>query len=502
MGNQSVHPEREQVVGAATSLINHERIQELQEELFKIDQNKISSLNRQDSAFNRAMEEVNKVRDFIGKPEHILGGEAQKHGEIAESVEVHIRNARSFLEQQKPSATFEGVGRTAPEDYIINGVHVQSKFINGMNNTLDHVIAHMDKYEIFGRDGSFYHIPKDQFLNMQKVVGGQKVDGLASKTVEALRNKIHIIEAESGKSFNEVVRPSVSTYGEVQRGVVFKTVDGHEENLTGHNEELKEGIRKHANSNRDFASQAHAPSWGEAAKVGGYGAAIGATFSVSVCIYKKHCDGKRLVTYGVDDWKDVGVELAKGGGKGGVTGLAIYGITNFTDTGAPLASAFVSATFGVANLTRSYKNGEITFDQFVEQGQVVCFDTGAVALGATVGQALIPIPIVGTLVGTFAAKAFLSISKNYLGKETARLQQRLDDEYQRVLANLDQGYRVRVQEIVIEYEKLGQLTDMAFDLDNNAQFRLDASVKLAHQYGIDEQKILSNIKSVDEFILS
>ncbi|MEZ9922079.1 hypothetical protein AB4342_18280, partial [Vibrio breoganii] len=88
-----------------------------------------------------------------------------KHGEVAEKIEIAIRNARQALDQNafKPeefTATFEGVGRTAPEDYIINGIEVQSKFINGINNNLKHVIDHMDKYDHFGRDGSYYHIPK------------------------------------------------------------------------------------------------------------------------------------------------------------------------------------------------------------------------------------------------------------------------------------------------------------------------------------------------------
>ncbi|MGQ4648456.1 hypothetical protein [Lyngbya aestuarii] len=114
-----------------------------------------ASLDSQDAAFAKAIEQVAKVRDFVGTPEHILGNNKTKHGEIAEQVEVGIRNARSYLRQQTTNATFDGVGRTAPADYLIDGIQVQSKFINGVSNNLDHVLKHMGKYGNFGRDGSY-----------------------------------------------------------------------------------------------------------------------------------------------------------------------------------------------------------------------------------------------------------------------------------------------------------------------------------------------------------
>lgn len=129
-------------------------------------------LNAQDSAFRLAIAQIDKVRVFIGSPEKILGNPSTKHGEIAEQVEVGIRNARSLLEQKGFVATFEGVGRTAPEDYLLDGIAVQSKFINGASKGLDHVLEHMDKYKHFGRNGSYYQIPKDQYETITGVMNG------------------------------------------------------------------------------------------------------------------------------------------------------------------------------------------------------------------------------------------------------------------------------------------------------------------------------------------
>jgi hypothetical protein len=66
-----------------------------------------TELSKQDRAFFAAIGEIDKVRDFVGSPEKILGNTSTKHGEIAEQVEVGIRNAKSFLNSSEIRATFE-----------------------------------------------------------------------------------------------------------------------------------------------------------------------------------------------------------------------------------------------------------------------------------------------------------------------------------------------------------------------------------------------------------
>lgn len=74
-------------------------------------------------------------------------------------------------------------------DYLIDGIEVQSKFINGTNKNLMHILKHMDEYSNFGKDGSFYHIPKDTWQEIQDVLDGKPVEGLKSTTIEAIKAK-------------------------------------------------------------------------------------------------------------------------------------------------------------------------------------------------------------------------------------------------------------------------------------------------------------------------
>ncbi|MDE0179363.1 MAG: hypothetical protein OXP36_12310, partial [Gammaproteobacteria bacterium] len=99
-------------------------------------------LENQDRAFQEAMAEMQVVRDFIGSPEHILGNPDTKHGEIAEQVHVGFRRAMDAVHQRTPSATFEGVPSTSPVDYLDRGVEIQSKYYNGLRNTLSGVENH------------------------------------------------------------------------------------------------------------------------------------------------------------------------------------------------------------------------------------------------------------------------------------------------------------------------------------------------------------------------
>ena len=92
------------------------------------------ALNAQDRAFLGTIREMQVPLDFGGTPEHILGSTATKHGEIAEQVHVAVNRARDVLFGHAPTATFEGVGRSAPIYYLSDGVGVQSKYYNGLYN--------------------------------------------------------------------------------------------------------------------------------------------------------------------------------------------------------------------------------------------------------------------------------------------------------------------------------------------------------------------------------
>jgi len=494
---------QEQAIGGVTSIINQNRVQEMNELMVESFKSQNSLLQEQDLNFSEALKEVAKVRDFVNNPQNILGSDLTKHGEVAESLEVHINNAKDVLEGKVKVATFEGVGRTAPEDYLINGIEVQSKFYNGINNTLDKgILEHMGKYENFGRDGSFYHIPKDQYETIEKIMNGESIEGLTQRSINKIKETISEIELKSDQPFTDVVKSGISNYDEVQLGVIHRTIDGHEEVIEVKQEEIKSSINDDAERKRESIEADHQPSLDEAFTVVGIGAAIGGLSSVVLNIYQKRKEGKDISSFSSDDWKSVGVDFSKGAVKGGVTGGIIYGITNYSDIGAPIASAMVSASFGIAKLAESYKKGEISQNEYMDQGQLLCLDSGAVALGATAGQVLIPIPVVGALVGTYATKIFMEISAKHLSEKSNEIEKILNQEYNEEMARFDVHYQELIKEIVEEYEHVGGIMKMAFNFDmNNSVLNLNASIELAKLHGVEEKRILRTDNDFKDYFL-
>lgn len=449
----------------------------------------IANLLRQDQNFTRALEEVNKIREFVGTPENILGSEYTKHGEIAEQVEVGIRNARSYLHGGEQVATFEGVGRLAPEDYLVNGFDVQSKFYNGINNTLGKgIVGHLDKYPDFTSNDGFYHIPKDQFEVIEKILKGEQVEGLGNKSIAAIKANVAEIESRTGQSFTEVVKPGLSQYPEVQQGAIHKTLDTHEKDLNNQNSDIKKEI-----------NEAHQASLAEGLKATGVAAAVGASLSLGMGLYAHYKNGKNPFKgeLNKEEWQTLGIDTAKGAALGGVTGAAVYGLTNYASLSAPFAAAVVSATKGLASLQRDYQQGNISLDEFTSMGLVLCSESAIVGLATAVGQTLIPIPVLGAVIGSLAGQMML----NLLGKDSGKTITAIKKEMDSFLVDLNDTYLQVVEKIKLEFKRLGDLTIVAFDFDLNISL-LDRSVELAQAYGLSDDMILKNTAEIDDYFLS
>ncbi|MCB9585074.1 MAG: hypothetical protein H6718_06735 [Polyangiaceae bacterium] len=455
-----------------------------------------------------ATTELQKVVEFVKNPQGILGNPGTKHGEVAEQVEVAVRNARDYMAHLKPSAAIDVVHRTGPVDYVIDGVDVQSKFINGTRNTLDHILDHAHKYEAF--DG-VYHIPRDQYAEALSVRAGESTE-LGTRAQQALLRKISEVEASTGRPFEEVVRPGVSSYRDVQlgpravlgpnapEGPVHDTMRRHQEEVDRSRRAQQQDLR-----DRDAANRAAAePSLAGAAQAAAMGAAAGAGVQLATGIYAKLRQGKNPLRgdFTRQDWADLGVGATKGAVSGGVSAAGIYTLTNCTDLAAPFAGAVVSSALALNKVRARYHAGEIDFDEFVDLGQLVCAEGAIVGLTTAIGQTVIPLPILGALVGAAAGRLMVSVYSSYLGEDEKRLTAALEKRFDHAVQRLDASLLVRLESLIAEYERLGVLTTAAFDPTLNAQLRLSVSVRLAQAHGVAEAEIIKNEDDLDVFMRS
>ena len=445
----------------------------------------VAKLAAQEEAMGQAVAEVQNIIEFIGTPSEILGSIDTKHGEIAEVMQVGVTRARDVLVQVAPSAT-DASHRMAPEDYFMNGTPVQSKFINGANKTLDHVISHMDKYPDFGRDGSFYHVPRDQYERLARIRAGD-TEGVNARSVKAALKKIEEIERLSGKPFEEVVQPSISTYQEVQLGNAHESIEGHLEDLHSENEKLEQVIRDD-----------HKPSFAGGLKAAGTAVVVSGTLTFGVKVAGKYFkDGKNVFRgeFSEEDWNEVGLDTAKGAVTGGVTGAAVYAMTNCAGMSAPVAGAFVSAAAGVASLGKRHQEGKLSVDGLVDDSLLICTDVAVVAMFSAAGQAVIPIPILGALIGSFAGKAAFDLLGDYSAAAQAQVEARLEANR----AALTKAHQRQLDALKAKFLPVQSMTAFAFDLDCNAGL-LESSIALARIHKVPKQLILKNEQDVLAFL--
>ena len=229
------------------------------------------------------------------------------------------------------------------------------------------------------------------------------------------------------------------------------------------------------------------------------GAAFGATFALGTGIYRKYQDGKNIFRgeFDTEDWQDVRLDTLKGAAIGGVSAGAIYTLTNYASMGAPFASALVTATKGVGSLTMSYQRGEIDLDKFTDLGLIVCAESAIVGAMTIAGQTLIPVPVLGALIGSISGKFLVTVAKNLDGKTSQALQAKMDD-FNRRLNDIEQR---ALKRILSEFEALGELTTAAFNVENNRQL-LEASITLAQAYGVDKNRIIKNADDLDAFMMA
>ena len=469
---------KEQSIGIMINEINSYRIM-----------NEIYELSNQNINFSKAISEIYNVRNFVGTPENILGSQLTKHGEIAEQVEVGISNARSYIQGGDKIATFEGVGRTAPEDYIVNGLNVQSKFYNGINNVLKNgILGHLEKYQNFTEDGGFYHIPKDQYIIIQKILNGEAIENLSSRTIDTIKSNINEIEQATGKSFIDVVKPTISDYSEVQQGVIHKTLNNHEKDIISKNEQKIDEIKLE-----------HKANFQEGLKATIGAAAVGGVLSFTTSVYKHYKNEKNIFKNELSkkELKELGIDTAKGSALGGITGASIYGLTNYASLSAPFAAAVVGASKSLSSLAVDYKNGEITLSEFIDMGFIVCSESSIVGIATAAGQMIIPIPALGAVIGSLTGVIMLKLLGEDSGKTASQIKKEMND----FLNGLDEAYIKVIDKIKKEFDELGDLTTIAFDLKLNTTL-LSRSLDLARAYGVKESELLKNRQEVDDYFLN
>ena len=425
----------------------------------------LDKLSAQDCNLESALKALNEVKKFISAPEHILGSPLQKHGEVAEHMQVGFSNARAAVQGFRQMYTFDGVGRLAMEDYLRDGRMIQSKFCNGIQGTFSAIRHHLSDYPMFIADGGTYDIPRDQYAQLIDIYErGETARSSLMRTEETLYKAMKTWEEDNSIRIKEVVKPAVVGYDDVQLAVADQTVV-HE----------------------------------EGAKATAVAAALEGGIAFAVKVLEKRKAGTKIQDFTWEDWKDAGFDTLAGAGKGAVRGVTIYAMTNYMPVPSPLASAMVTATFGVVAQARKLQNGTISEEDFIDNCEVICLEVAVSALSSMLGEVLIPIPVLGTIIGNATGMFMYEISKSYLSATEKKLISEYRQECEKQIQQLEVEYQTLVAQIDKEVFLFNSLLELAFDGPENQ--RLEASVAVAISAGVQKEKLLKNRAERDAFFV-
>lgn len=474
---------QEQAVAAWVNYLNQLRLDSL-----------LSTLHRQNANLQDALASLNDAISRIGVDVVATnrGGAKGIHGFIAEVAEVGVGNARSQVRGQ--GSPYRWVNNNGPVDLMHGATEVQQKFVAaGGRLGLGAIAEHIAKYPDFVSNGGKYRIPADHYDAIQKLYAMGPADAYKVLTRSgdgpSLRDweRVHTF-FDKGSVGIESLEPSNFDYHDIQRATYGSTLDAEKESLRSTDRFL-----------RDNAYQEHRPNLQEGATATFAAAAIEGGTAFALAVVARRRKGKRLRSFTEQDWLDIAGESVPGIAKGGVRGLSIYTLTNFTATSAAVASSIVTAAFGIAEQANKLRRGEIDEGEFIENSELVSLQAAVSALSSSVGQMLIPVPILGAVIGNTVGTVMYQAAASSLSKREAALIERYLVEQHVLDEQLSAAHRELMETLNQSMSAYLGLLERAFSPD--VQVALLGSVELAREVGVAADEILDSDAKILAYFL-
>ena len=491
MVNQIFNQAFNQGIGAYVNCLNNLRIQDLQIAMKMIEDEARNVIFNKDNASKILDYAKDNIEDVIVKNR---GGDRGVHGFIAEFAEAGIVNARRAFEGLNPIVKV--LNDNGPADLLIGRNTIQMKFYNNLRDELAQSFHYSAKMKMM--------FPKDHVLVYEKIMDGAKeveFNGkkLSIKQITDIRQMINdITESKGLTSYKSWMKSSVLNYDDAQRNSIKSILDSEEKNICK-TVRLKQ---QELNRKRLVAQKNSLPRIKEANKIARNAAVLQGGLALMLSVYGKYKEGKNIFEFDQSDWLDCGLETVEGAVKGAISVYAIYGLTNVFKMSAPNASAFVTASYGMVDIITKLRTNEITEDEFINFITINTLDTTLATIGSCVGQTLIPVPVLGAVVGSIATSIIWEIGKGILSDREQELIQNYRENLDNHIKNLDDKYKIIFNDIIDEYHKLGRLQDYSFDLSVNTRLRFEYSIELAENLEISDNQILHNLDEIDNFFLN
>lgn len=480
---KAVKSNQEQAMASWVNYLNQVRLNRLME-----------ALHNQHNNWSEAAKTLKETMSKIDSEIIIRnrGGSKGMHGFVAEVAECGIRNAREQIAGHAPNC--EWINDNGPADLIRNGVPIQQKFVSAGNHlSLGAITQHHEKYPDFLSQGQKYQIPKDHYEKIKYLlsISKEQANKMPTSTGSfSLKQWKEVHEFfDNGPIRFEDIEPSTLSYDQVQVNKIENTLQKEKQSLKRTNQKLRRN-----------AYEASKPTFQQGAKVTAASAAIEGGTSFAYAIAKKRREGKRISEFDSKDWKEILKASGAGTLKGGVRGISIYTLTNFTATPAAVASSLCTASFGIAEQAHLLRTGKISERQFITNSEILCLDASVSALSSCLGQALIPVPFLGAVIGNTIGTLLYQMAKDTLSEREQKLIADYLEDLKELEIALDRKYRDYLKELNDGIRIYYQMLEKAFS--PNYEEALVGSVALALGLGVPCNELLLTTADVDNYFMN
>ena len=256
-------------------------------------------------------------------------------------------------------------------------------------------------------------------------------------------------------------------------------------------------IKEQDKNKRREAYEDSEPTLSEGLKATAVGAVVEGATDFALAVFKKRKSGKKIKEFSAEDWNEIGIQTGKGTIRGGVRGAAIYTLTNFTATPGAIASAMVTAGFGVAQQVHRFRNGEVSELELIENAEIICLDASVSALSTLIGQIAIPVPVLGAIIGNSIGMMLYNIGKDAFNTKEKEIINQYLNEINALDEKLSTEYAKYVESLSQSYAKFLNILTNAFS--TNAETAFNGSIALALEFGVSSNDILDSYSKISSY---
>ena len=147
-----------------------------------------------------------------------------------------------------------------------------------------------------------------------------------------------------------------------------------------------------------------------------------------------------------------------------------------------------------------YRSGKISQLEYIENSELLCLDAAVSALSSIAGQVLIPVPVLGAIIGNATGTILYKIGMNHLSKKEQLLIEEHLESIKETKRELSEKYIRFINELIENINLFFDILESGFAPDIRMAF--NGSIELAKISGVPSEEILDSKEKIARYFLA